>query len=259
MIKAKYPDFDNTVDNIEIEKFSAMAEEWWDENGKFKPLHKLNPIRIAFLRDYITENFNRDPFSPAPLKGLNILDIGCGGGLISEPLARLGATVTGLDASELNIEVAQLHAKEMGLKIDYMEAPASELVRSRRQFDAVVNLEVIEHVADKGQFMTNCASLLKPNGLMVLSTLNRTAKSFALAIVGAEYLLRWLPLGTHDWRRFVRPSELAAFCRDNSLTISQIYGLQYNLISNSWNLNPDDISVNYIAVIKPSIRMTSNN
>ena len=147
----------------------------------------------------------------------------------------------------------------MGLKIDYMEAPASELVRSRRQFDAVVNLEVIEHVADKGQFMTNCASLLKPNGLMVLSTLNRTAKSFALAIVGAEYLLRWLPLGTHDWRRFVRPSELAAFCRDNSLTISQIYGLQYNLISNSWNLNPDDISVNYIAVIKPSIRMTSNN
>ncbi|MEE2932333.1 MAG: bifunctional 2-polyprenyl-6-hydroxyphenol methylase/3-demethylubiquinol 3-O-methyltransferase UbiG [Pseudomonadota bacterium] len=242
--------FDRTIDADEINKFAAMAEEWWDEDGKFKPLHKLNPVRITFLKDHIAAHFSRNPLDLTPLSGLKILDIGCGGGLIAEPLTRLGANVTGLDASKRNIEVAKLHANKMGLEIEYKAAAASDLVKCGSQFDAVVNLEVIEHVADVNEFMKDCTSLIKPNGLMILATLNRTAQSYALAIIGAEYLLRWLPRGTHDWRKFIRPSELARLCRKNALDLAKLCGLRYNPFSSSWNLAERDLAVNYIAVIK---------
>ena len=249
MIKEILSQFDRTIDAGEINKFAAMAEEWWDEDGKFKPLHRLNPVRITFLKDHIATHFSRDPSDFSPLSGLNILDIGCGGGLIAEPLTRLGANVTGLDASERNIEVARLHANKMGLEIEYKAAAASDLVKCGYQFDAVVNMEVIEHVADVDEFMKDCTSLIKPNGLMILATLNRTAQSYALAIVGAEYLLRWLPRGTHDWRKFIRPSELAGLCRKNALDLAKLCGLRYNPFSSSWNLAERDLAVNYIAVI----------
>ena len=251
MIKEILSQFDRTIDADEINKFAAMAEEWWDEDGKFKPLHRLNPVRITFLKDHIAAHFSRNPLDLAPLSGLKILDIGCGGGLIAEPLTRLGANVTGLDASKRNIEVAKLHANKMGLEIEYKAAAASDLVKCGSQFDAVVNLEVIEHVADVNEFMKDCTSLMKPNGLMILATLNRTAQSYALAIIGAEYLLRWLPRGTHDWRKFIRPSELAGLCRKNALDLAKLCGLRYNPFSNSWNLAERDLAVNYIAVIKP--------
>ena len=241
---------DRTIDAGEIDKFAAMAEEWWDEDGKFKPLHRLNPLRMAFLKDHIAAHFSRNPLDLAPLSGLNILDIGCGGGLIAEPLTRLGANVTGLDASERNIEVAKLHANKIGLEIEYKAAAASDLVQSGYQFDAVVNLEVIEHVADVDEFMKDCASLIKPNGLMILATLNRTAQSYALAIIGAEYFLRWLPRGTHDWRKFIRPSELAGLCRKNALDLAKLCGLRYNPFTGSWNIEERDVAVNYMAVIK---------
>lgn len=249
MIKEILSQFDRTIDAGEINKFAAMAEEWWDEDGKFKPLHRLNPVRITFLKDHIATHFSRDPSDFSPLSGLNILDIGCGGGLIAEPLTRLGANVTGLDASERNIEVARLHANKMGLEIEYKAAAASDLVKCGYQFDAVVNMEVIEHVADVDEFMKDCTSLIKPNGLMILATLNRTAQSYALAIVGAEYLLRWLPRGTHDWRKFIRPSELAGLCRKNALDLAKLCGLRYNPFSSSWSLAERDLAVNYIAVI----------
>ena len=250
MTKEILSQFDRTIDAGEIDKFAAMAEEWWDEDGKFKPLHRLNPVRTTFLRDQIAAHFSRDPLDIAPLSGLNILDIGCGGGLIAEPLTRLGANVTGLDASERNIEVARLHANKMGLEIEYKAAAASDLVRCGCKFDVVVNLEVIEHVADVDEFMKDCTSLIKPNGLMILATLNRTAQSYALAIIGAEYLLRWLPRGTHNWRKFIRPSELAGLCRKNALDLAKLCGFRYNPFTSSWSLEERDVAVNYIAVIK---------
>jgi 2-polyprenyl-6-hydroxyphenyl methylase/3-demethylubiquinone-9 3-methyltransferase len=243
---------DATIDVGEIEKFSAIAEEWWDPDGKFRPLHKLNPARLGFLRDRIADHFNRNPVAPAPLRDLKILDIGCGGGLITEPLRRLGARVTGVDASEKNIAVAKHHAEKMGLEIDYRFATSSTLVEERRQFDAVVNMEVIEHVADTQQFIRECAGLIKPGGLMILATLNRTPKSFALAIVGAEYVLRWLPRGTHDWRKFVKPSELAAICRPAGLDIVELSGLRYDPLKDRWQLAPGDLAVNYMAVAEKS-------
>lgn len=239
---------DGTIDTAEIEKFTTMAEEWWDVDGKFRPLHQLNPARIGFLRDRVADRFGRDPQQPAPLAGLEILDIGCGGGLISEPLCRLGAKVTGVDVAERNIEIAKLHAEKMGLEIDYRFAAAADLVAEGRQFDAVVNMEVIEHVADIERFIGDCAALVKPGGLMILATLNRTAKSFAFAIVGAEYLLRWLPRGTHDWRRFVKPSELAAACRPAGLDLVELIGLRYKPLHDRWQLAPGDVAVNYMAV-----------
>jgi len=244
---------DGTVDAAEIEKFAAMAEEWWDANGKFKPLHKLNPARLGFLRDRIASHFGRDPMATNPLKDLNVLDIGCGGGLMTEPLRRLGATMTAVDAAERNIEIARIHAQKMALDIDYYYATAGQLAAEGKQFDAVVNMEVIEHVADIHKFLAECAQLVRPGGLMVLATLNRTAKSFMLAIVGAEYLLRWLPRGTHEWQKFVKPSELATACRPLGLEMTELMGLRYNPLRDRWQLAPNSLDVNYMAVTEKLI------
>ena len=234
-----------TVDPAEIEKFSAMAADWWDPDGKFRPLHRLNPVRLGFIRDHLAGHFGRDPLGETPLAGLEILDIGCGGGLLAEPLARLGARVTGIDAAAENIEMARLHAAESGLEIDYRAATAETLADRGESFDAVLNMEVVEHVADVTAFMTAAAGLVGPGGATVVATLNRTPKSFLLAIVGAEYLLRWLPRGTHDWRRFLRPSELARFLRAAGLEVTEISGLAYNPLSDAWRLSRDT-DVNYM-------------
>ncbi len=239
------PDAGGSVDPAEIAKFSALAEEWWDPAGKFRPLHKLNPTRLAFVRDRIAEHFGRDPLAERPLAGLSLLDIGCGGGLLAEPLCRLGAEVTGIDASERNIKVALLHAAESGLAIDYRHAAAEDLAGAGARFDAVLNMEVVEHVADLGAFLAASGALVKPGGAMVVATLNRTPKAFLLGIVGAEYLLRWLPPGTHDWRRFVRPSELARELAAGGLTVTEIAGMAYNPLTDEWRL-ARDTAVNYI-------------
>jgi 2-polyprenyl-6-hydroxyphenyl methylase/3-demethylubiquinone-9 3-methyltransferase len=235
-----------SIDPAEIERFSAMAEEWWDPAGKFRPLHALNPPRLQFLRDRLAAHFGRDPLAPAPLSGLRLLDIGCGGGLISEPLARLGASVAGIDASEKNVAVAALHARENGLAIDYRCASAEDLAAAGESFDAVLALEIIEHVADVTSFVTACAKLVRPGGAAMFSTLNRTPQSYLLGIVGAEYVLRWLPRGTHHWDRFVRPSELAAALRAHGLTITAMQGLSFQPLQQRWRLT-SDLSVNYLA------------
>ena len=235
-----------SIDPTEIAHFSAMAEEWWDPAGKFRPLHALNPPRLQFLRDRLAGHFRRDPLAAAPLAGLRLLDIGCGGGLISEPLARLGATVVGVDASEKNIAVARLHAEQSELAIDYRCGAAEDLAAAGESFDAVLALEIIEHVADFTGFVAACAALVRPAGAAVFSTLNRTPQSYLLGIVGAEYVLRWLPVGTHQWNRFVRPSELAAALRPHGLTITAMDGLGYQPIQQRWRLTKD-LSVNYLA------------
>jgi 2-polyprenyl-6-hydroxyphenyl methylase/3-demethylubiquinone-9 3-methyltransferase len=239
---------DRTVDEGEIAKFAAMAEEWWDPEGKFRPLHRFNPIRIEYLRDRIAAHFGRDPMQPRPFDGLRILDVGCGGGLLCEPMARLGASVTGIDATERNTEVARIHAEAMGLDIDYRFAAAADLAAEGAAFDVVLNMEVIEHVADRQAFLDDCAMLVRPGGLMFLATMNRTAKAYLLAIVGAEYVLGWLPRGTHDWKRFVRPSEMAAWLRHAGMDMSDVTGVAYNPVQGSWKLAPRDLDVNYIAV-----------
>ena len=239
---------DRTVDNAEIAKFAAMAEEWWDPEGKFRPLHKFNPVRLEFLRDRIASHFGLDATKVRPFDGLTILDIGCGGGLLTEPMARLGATVTGLDATERNVEVARLHAEQMDLEIEYKFATAAELAETGRTFDVVLNMEVIEHVADRDAFLADCAALVRPGGLMFLATLNRTAKAYMLAIVGAEYVMGWLPRGTHDWRRFVRPSEMAAPLREAGMALTAVSGVVYNPLRDRWSLSANDLDVNYIAV-----------
>jgi len=239
------PDAGGSVDPVEIAKFSAMAEEWWDPAGKFRPLHKFNPTRLAFVRDRIAEHLARDPLAERPLAGLSLLDIGCGGGLLAEPLSRLGAEVTGIDASERNIKVAALHAAESGLTIDYRHAAAEDLAGAGARFDVVLNMEVVEHVADLGAFLTASTALVKPGGAMVVATLNRTPKAFLLGILGAEYLLRWLPPGTHDWRRFVRPSELARELAAGGLTVTEIAGMAYNPLTDDWRL-ARDTAVNYM-------------
>jgi 2-polyprenyl-6-hydroxyphenyl methylase/3-demethylubiquinone-9 3-methyltransferase len=235
----------DSVDPAEIAKFSAMAEEWWDPAGKFRPLHKLNPTRLAFVRDRIAGHLGRDPLADRPLAGLSLLDIGCGGGLLAEPLCRLGAEVTGIDASERTIKVASVHAAEVGLAIDYRHAAAEDLAGEGARFDAVLNMEVVEHVADLGAFLAASGALVKPGGAMVVATLNRTPKAFLLGIVGAEYLLRWLPPGTHDWRRFVRPSELARGLVAAGLTVTEIAGMTYNPLTDAWHLSRDT-DVNYM-------------
>ena len=236
---------DASVDPAEIARFSALAEEWWDPAGKFRPLHKLNPTRLAFVRDRLAGHFGRDPLAQRPLEGLSILDIGCGGGLLAEPLSRLGAEVAGIDASERNIKVAGLHAAEAGLEIDYRHATAEDLARAGESFDAVLNMEVVEHVADLNAFLAASSALVKPGGAMAVATLNRTPKAFLLGIVGAEYLLRWLPPGTHDWRRFVRPSELARALDGCGLTVTEIAGMSYNPLTDTWRLGRD-VDVNYM-------------
>jgi 2-polyprenyl-6-hydroxyphenyl methylase/3-demethylubiquinone-9 3-methyltransferase len=237
-----------TVDAAEVERFARIADEWWDADGKFAPLHRLNPTRIGFVRDHAAARFGRDPRMPVPLSGLRLLDIGCGGGLISEPMRRLGADVTGIDAADRNIAVARLHASRMGLSIDYRTDTAEGLRAAGAHFDVVLALEVVEHVADPALFLRCCADLVSPGGMLVLSTLNRTAKAFALGIVGAEYVLRWVPRGTHDWRKFLKPSQLARPLRDAGLSIEAMAGLVYSPVTGRWRIHPGDLDVNYMMV-----------
>lgn len=235
-----------SVDPAEVARFSAMAAEWWDPTGKFRPLHQLNPVRLAFIRDQIAARYGRDPLAERPLRGLRVLDIGCGGGLVAEPMARLGAEVVGIDASAENIGIARAHAAESGLDIAYRAAAAEDLVAQQERFDVVLALEILEHVADLRGFLAACAALTRPGGALVAATLNRTPQSFLLAIVGAEYVLGWLPRGTHDWRRFVRPSELAAGLRPHGVQVTVLRGMSYDLIADRWRQS-DDLSVNYLA------------
>jgi 2-polyprenyl-6-hydroxyphenyl methylase/3-demethylubiquinone-9 3-methyltransferase len=235
-----------TVDPAEIEKFQRMAADWWDPNGKFKPLHMLNPCRLDYICAQIAAEFDRDLTRPRPFAGLRLLDIGCGGGLLSEPMARLAASVVGADAAERNIPVAQLHAGASGLEIDYRATTAEALASAGEAFDVVLNMEVVEHVADPLAFLTACHALLKPGGLMICSTLNRNAKSFAMAIIGAEWVMRWLPKGTHDWARFITPDELAALLVKAGLAPVDRKGMVFNPVAWSWSLSDRDLSVNYV-------------
>ena len=234
----------NTINKKEIEKFSKIAEEWWNPNGKFKPLHKFNPIRISYIKEDIIKTFKLD-HKKSPLKNIKILDIGCGGGLLSEPMCRLGAKVTGIDASEKNINVAKLHAKKNNLKIDYT-CTSPEKLKNTIKFDVILNMEIVEHVEDLNLFLKSCAKLLKKNGIMFVATLNKTLKSYIFAIVGAEYVLRWLPIGTHEWDKFVKPNELISIQKKNNLNIDRLDGMKFNLLTDKWNISSDK-SVNYIA------------
>jgi len=236
----------SSIDPDEIARFEAMAAEWWDPHGKFRPLHKFNPVRLAWIRDRLLARFGRDGASPRPLEGLRILDIGCGGGLVSEPMARLGAEVVGVDASHRNVEVARIHAAQGGLAIDYRQGTAEDLLAAGERFDAVLSLEVVEHVADPAAFLGACAGLVSPGGALFVATINRTPQAFALAIVGAEYVLRWLPRGTHSWSKFVRPSEVAAALRPTGLELREFAGMSYNPLRDAWSAGRD-LGVNYIA------------
>ncbi|MEZ5909889.1 MAG: bifunctional 2-polyprenyl-6-hydroxyphenol methylase/3-demethylubiquinol 3-O-methyltransferase UbiG [Hyphomicrobiaceae bacterium] len=235
-----------TLDTAEVDRFARMAAEWWDPSGKFRPLHKLGPARLSFIREQVLGHFKRDPGSRRPYEGLSVLDIGCGGGLVSEPVARLGAKVTGLDPAEANIEAARRHASDQGLDVSYLAATVEELALTGAKFDVVLCLEVVEHVPDVGAFLATCASLVRPGGLMVLSTINRTVKAYALAIVGAEYVLRWLPVGTHQWERFVTPDELRRHVTSAGLAERETTGLVYNPLLDRWSLGRDT-DVNYMA------------
>lgn len=236
-----------SIDPAEIERFSALAAEWWDPQGKFRPLHKFNPVRLGFIRDRVAAHFGRDVTSDAPLAGLRLLDIGCGGGLVSEPMARLGAAVTGADAGERNIGVASLHAAEAGVSVDYRCTSAEALAAAGEQFDVVLALEVVEHVADLEGFLAACAQMVKPGGLLIAATLNRTPKSFALGIVAAEYILRWVPRGTHDWKKFLKPHELAGGLRHGGLALKEVAGVSYDPLNDRWSVGTDT-SVNYMLV-----------
>jgi len=235
-----------TADADEVARFAAMADEWWDPNGSCRPLHQLAPVRLAFIRDRLTERFGLDAMAARPFEGLRILDVGCGGGLVSEPLARLGGRVTAIDAAARNIEVASLHAERGGLDIDFRNAQPEDLAAAGDVFDVVINLEVVEHVADLPGYLAASAEMVRPGGAMVLSTINRTVKSLALAKVMAEYVLRWLPAGTHDWRKFVKPSELARYLRPTDMEIVALAGMTYNPLDDSWRLDRD-LAVNYLA------------
>ncbi len=238
----------DSIDQIEINKFTAIANEWWNPEGKFRPLHRLNPPRLAFIRNEACKHFNRIVNTNRPLNGLSVLDIGCGGGLVAEPLTRLGATVTGIDASAKAISVAQCHAIEMGLDIDYRQTSLSSIHEEGSFFDIVLNLEVVEHVTDATDFLRSSAALVGPNGMLVTATLNRTLISFTFAIIGAEYILGWLPRGTHDWNRFIRPSELAFMLRGTGLMLEKLAGVTYSPITDRWRISDDNLSVNYLAL-----------
>ncbi len=235
-----------TVDPAEIERFSRIAAEWWDPAGKFRPLHKFNPVRLAWLRDVICKAHGRDPHAPRPLDGIRVLDVGCGGGLLSEPLARLGATVTGIDAAEKNVKTAAAHAEEAGVNVDYRATTAEDLAAAGEQFDVVLAMEIVEHVADVDLFVSTIAGLARPGGLVFMATLNRTAKSFLFGIVAAEYVLRWLPRGTHDWKRFLKPSELTGTLRRAGVEVREVTGVTYNPISDRFSLAAKDLDVNYM-------------
>jgi len=236
----------------EIAKFSAMADSWWDPSGDFRPLHKFNPARIRFVRDRLAAHFGRDPLSPAPFAGLTLLDIGCGGGLIAEPMARLGFAVTGIDAAEKNVGVARLHAERSGLDIAYVNTTPELLLAEGKRFDAVLALEVVEHVVDVEAFLKSAGELVVPGGALAAATLNRTLKALALAKIGAEYVLRWVPAGTHDWRKFVRPSELSAGLRHGGLTVTELAGMTYDMFTDTWRASKD-LDVNYMVMaVKPA-------
>ena len=234
----------SSVNKKEIEKFSKMAAEWWDPEGKFKPLHKFNPIRIKYIKDNIIYSFKLKS-KEQPLQKINILDIGCGGGLLSEPMARLGANVIGIDASDKNIKIAKLHAKKNKLNINYF-CSSPEKLKIKKKFDVILNMEIIEHVEDINFFIKSCSKLLKKNGLMFVATLNKTLKSYVFAIIGAEYVLRWLPIGTHDWEKFVKPEDLKNILSKNNLQIEKIDGMNFDILKDEWNISKDT-SINYIA------------
>ena len=233
----------NTINKKEIEKFSRIAEEWWDPLGKFKPLHKFNPIRISYIKENIINSFNLKN-EDTPLKGLKILDIGCGGGLLSEPMCRLGADVTGIDASEKNIQVAKLHAKKNNLNIKYF-SKSPENFKTDIKFDVILNMEIIEHVDDVNLFLKSCSSLVKEGGLMFVATINKTLKSYLFAIIGAEYILRWLPIGTHEWEKFVNPNDLINISKRHGLNLKNLDGMKFNIVKDEWSLS-NDKSINYI-------------
>lgn len=239
----------STFDEQEVKKFSAIADEWWSETGKFKPLHKFNPIRISYIRQKIITNFLCEEKSLTPFSNLKIIDIGCGGGLISEPFARMGADVTGIDASEKNIEVAKIHAQKSGLKINYRTGLVEDLAaQNQEKFDVLLALEIIEHVADIDIFIRGCSALIKDNGILFIATMNRTIKSLAMAKIGAEYILRWLPIGTHSWKKFLKPSEINSLAQASDLDLQELAGFVYNPIKDQWKISEKDLDVNYIAV-----------
>lgn len=237
----------SSVDTAEVAKFEAMAAEWWDTEGKFKPLHMMNPVRLDYITRQIAAEFGRDLKAPRPFEGLRLLDIGCGGGLLSEPMARLGAKVVGADAAERNIPVARLHAEAQDLPIDYRHTTAEALVAGGESFDVVLAMEIVEHVADPAAFVATCHALLSPGGLMIASTINRNAKSFMAAIVGAEWVMRWLPKGTHDWAKFITPEELTGMIARAGLDPVDRKGFVFNPVSWQWSISDRDLSVNYVA------------
>ncbi|MDG2474608.1 MAG: bifunctional 2-polyprenyl-6-hydroxyphenol methylase/3-demethylubiquinol 3-O-methyltransferase UbiG [Paracoccaceae bacterium] len=237
---------DNTIDNDEVLKFQAMAEEWWDPSGKFKPLHMLNPCRLQYITEQISWHFELKLDHSKPFKGLEILDIGCGGGLLSEPMARMGAQVLGADVTAQNIPIARAHANQSDLTIDYKHASAQDLANDSLRFDVILNMEVIEHVANPSSFLETCSELLKPNGLMICSTINRNMKSYVNAIIGAEYIMRWLPKGTHDWSKFLTPDELKNLTVLAGLKVVDIKGFSFNKLLWKWSISTNDLDVNYV-------------
>ncbi|WP_440937721.1 bifunctional 2-polyprenyl-6-hydroxyphenol methylase/3-demethylubiquinol 3-O-methyltransferase UbiG [Candidatus Pelagibacter sp.] len=233
-----------TVNKKEIEKFSRMAEEWWDVDGKFKPLHKFNPIRIKYIKESVIENFKLQKNEKLPLNGINLLDIGCGGGLLSEPMCRLGATVTGIDASAKNIEISKIHAKKNNLNINYICTSPEKI--QKEKFDVILNMEIVEHVENVDLFLNSSSNLLKKDGLMFVATINKTLKSYLFAIIGAEYILRWLPIGTHEWEKFIKPNDLKNILSKFDMTMIKTDGVKFNPILDKWSLSKDT-SINYIS------------
>jgi 2-polyprenyl-6-hydroxyphenyl methylase/3-demethylubiquinone-9 3-methyltransferase len=239
----------SSIDPADVARFSAIAEEWWDPNGKFAPLHRFNPVRLDFIREQALARFGREAKARTPFEGLSLLDIGCGGGLLCEPMRRLGFAVTGVDASERNIEVARTHAEAMALTIDYRCSTAEALLgEDQARFDLILNMEVVEHVAEPGQYLRDCTDLMKPGGLMIVATLNRTLKALALAKIGAEYVLRWLPPETHDWRKFLKPDEIRGFLDGEPVEVEGPFGVNFNPLSGRWTQGPD-ADINYMMTV----------
>ena len=234
----------DTINKKEIDKFSKLADEWWDPEGKFKPLHNFNPVRLRYIKDTITKKFGNKS-EKLPLKDIKILDIGCGGGLLSEPLSRLGATVTGIDASDRNIKIAKMHLKKSKLDVDYYCSSPDKFI-AKEKFDVILNMEIVEHVDNVDFFLLKSSELLKKNGLMFIATLNKTLKSYVFAIIGAEYILKWLPIGTHDWNKFLKPGDLINICKNNSLILDNLIGVKFDILKNEWIVSQDS-SVNYLA------------
>ena len=243
-MQSQQPMKKDTINKKEIDKFSKLADEWWDPEGKFKPLHNFNPVRLRYIKDTITKKFG-DKLEKLPLKGIKILDIGCGGGLLSEPLSRLGAIVTGIDASDRNIKIAKMHLKKSKLDIDYY-CSSPDKFETKEKFDVVLNMEIVEHVDNVDFFLLKSSELLKKDGLMFVATLNKTLKSYIFAIIGAEYILKWLPIGTHDWNKFLKPDDLIKICKNYSLNLNNLIGVKFDILKNEWIVS-EDSSVNYLA------------